>query len=275
MAKIKPYSHGDSDMEVEEKEPVLLANSPSIGVALLKLNRPKQLNALNNALLKALAEQVELANQDEEVRVIVITGSETVFAAGADINEMSELDMQGVMFDQRVGYWEKISASKKPMIAVINGYAFGGGCELAMHADILIAGENATFAQPEIKLGIMPGAGGTQRLVKAVGKSLAMQMTLTGEPINAQQALRSGLISEICIPEQSLERGLQVASIIAGQAKLAVTQIKQSIDNGFETDLKSGLAFERQAFCLLAGTEDRNEGLNAFKEKRKPIYKGR
>jgi len=256
-------------------ETVLLVEHLSNGVCLLRLNRPKQLNALSNALLGEISHQVSLANQDSDIRVIVITGSETVFAAGADINEMSELDMQSVLFDQRVAYWNAISASQKPIIAVINGYAYGGGCELAMHADILIAGRNAKFAQPEIKLGIMPGAGGTQRLLHAVGKSLAMQMTLTGDPITAKQALTAGLISEICEPEIALERGLSIANSIAKQAQIAVSLIKSSINKAQDTDLTTGLAFERQAFCLLAGTDDRNEGLLAFKEKRKPHYIGR
>jgi len=256
-------------------DPVLLLEQHPNGVCLLRLNRPKQLNALNNALLGEISNQVSIANGDNDIRVIVITGSETVFAAGADINEMADLDMQGVLFDKRVAYWQTISSSQKPIVAVINGYAYGGGCELAMHADILIAGHNAKFAQPEIKLGIMPGAGGTQRLLHAVGKSLAMQMTLTGDPINAKQALTAGLISEICEPELSLERGLAVANKIAKQAQLAVSLIKNSITKAQDTDLATGLALERQAFCILAGTDDRNEGLQAFKEKRKPHYIGR
>lgn len=256
-------------------EPVLLVEHPLNGVCLLRLNRPKQLNALNNALLGEISHQVSIANQDSDIRVIVITGSETVFAAGADINEMAELDMQAVLFDKRVAYWNAISTSQKPIVAVINGYAYGGGCELAMHADILIGGRNAKFAQPEIKLGIMPGAGGTQRLLHAVGKSLAMQMTLTGDPITAKQALTAGLISEICEPEIALERGLAIANSIAKQAQLAVSLIKNSINKAQDTDLTTGLAFERQAFCLLAATDDRNEGLLAFKEKRKPHYIGR
>ena len=262
-------------MTLQNFDPVLIVENLPGGVCLLKLNRPKQLNALNNELLRLIAKHVVLANENNEIRALVITGSETVFAAGADIDEMSSLDMQGVLNDKRVEYWQQIASSQKPMIAVINGYAFGGGCELAMHADILIAGDNAKFAQPEVKLGIMPGAGGTQRLVHAVGKSMAMQMALTGDAINAQQALKAGLVSEVCISEVSIERGLQLAQAIAQQPMLAVAMIKQSINKAQDTDLASGLAFERQAFCLLAATDDRNEGLSAFKEKRKPIYRGR
>lgn len=261
-------------MKRDISSPVLLVEQPSKGVCLLTLNRPQQMNALNNALLGEISNQVTLANLDNDIRVIVMTGSERVFAAGADIDEMSNLDMQGVLFDKRVAYWQTLSASQKPIIAVINGYAYGGGCELAMQADILIAGNNAKFAQAEIKLGIMPGAGGTQRLLHAVGKSMAMQMALTGDPINANQALAAGLISEICEPELSLERGLAIADVIAKQAPLAIPMIKQSIKKAQDTDLMTGLAFERQAFCLLSGTKDRNEGLLAFKEKRKPHYIG-
>ena len=244
------------------------------GVLTITLHRPKALNALNTKLLEELAKLLSKVNQDRSIRAVVITGSEKAFAAGADIREMSSLDAVGVLKDPRVDHWKQISDFKKPLIAAVNGFCLGGGCELAMHADIIIAGEDSKFGQPEIKLGIMPGAGGTQRLLRAVGKSMAMQMVLTGEPISAQQAMGFGLISEITIPEVTVERAQKIAQQIARHAPIAVEMAKDSVLKSFDTDLASGLLYERKAFTLLAATEDRNEGINAFIEKRKPVFKG-
>ena len=191
----------------------LLTHGPVKGVLLLTLNRPEALNALNTALLGELSAALDAAETDSEVRAVVITGSERAFAAGADINEMAARDLVGILEDPRVAHWQRLARFPKPIIAAINGFALGGGCELAMHADILIAGENARFGQPEINLGIMPGAGGTQRLTRAVGSALAMHMALTGEQISAQRALQAGLISEICPTELTVERAIQIGQI--------------------------------------------------------------
>ena len=253
----------------------LAVQAPEDGVRLITLQRPEALNALNTELLGELAAELDAAERDAETRVVVITGSRKAFAAGADIKEMAERDLVGILDDPRVAHWQRITAFAKPLIAAVNGFALGGGCELAMHADILIAGEDARFGQPEINLGIIPGAGGTQRLRRAVGKSLAMQMVLTGEAIDARHALRAGLVSEVTQPEFTVERALQVARVIARKAPLAVRLAKEALLKAQDTDLASGLRFERHAFTLLAGTADREEGIRAFQEKRAPRYLGR
>ncbi|GAB4351152.1 MAG: 2,3-dehydroadipyl-CoA hydratase [Gammaproteobacteria bacterium] len=245
------------------------------GVAVLTLNRPDARNALNNALLSEVAAALDEAAADEAVRVAVVTGGPKVFAAGADIKEMAALDLVGVMNDPRPGYWRRIATFPKPLIAAVNGYALGGGCELVMHADIVIAGQGAQFGQPEINLGIIPGAGGTQRLIRAVGKSLAMKMVLSGEFIDAETALRAGLVAEITEDDQTLARATALAQRIAGKAPVALRLAKEALLKAYDTTLEAGLAFERKAFTLLAGTEDRSEGINAFLEKRPPLFKGR
>lgn len=244
------------------------------GVRLITLQRPQALNALNTLLLGELATELSTAQADPDTRVVVLTGSRKAFAAGADIKEMGERDLVGILDDPRQASWQSITRFNKPLIAAVNGFALGGGCELAMHADIIVAGLDARFGQPEINLGIMPGAGGTQRLLRAVGKSMAMQMVLTGEPIDAHQAQRAGLISEVTQPEFTVERALQIAHSIAGKAPLAVRLAKESLLKAMDTDLASGLRFERHAFTILAGTRDRDEGIRAFQEKRTPTFTG-
>ncbi|NBA97387.1 2,3-dehydroadipyl-CoA hydratase PaaF [Pseudomonas sp. R5(2019)] len=244
-------------------------------VCLITLQRPQALNALNTELLGELAAELERIETDPAIGAVVIAGSRKAFAAGADIKEMAERDLVGILNDPRLAHWQAITAFGKPLIAAVNGYALGGGCELAMHADIIIAGEDALFGQPEINLGIMPGAGGTQRLLRAVGKSLAMQMVLTGEPISARQARQAGLVSEITQAEFTVERALQVAASIAAKAPLAVRLAKEALLKALDSDLASGLRFERHAFTLLAGTEDRNEGIKAFQEKRRARFQGK
>ena len=253
----------------------LAVQTPEPGIRLITLQRPQALNALNTELLGELSAELDSAEQDDAIRVVVLTGSRKAFAAGADIKEMAERDLVGILDDPRLQHWQRITRFGKPLIAAVNGYALGGGCELAMHADIIIASEDALFGQPEINLGIMPGAGGTQRLLRAVGKSLAMQMVLTGEPIGARRALEAGLVSEVTQPELTLERALQIARRIADKAPLAVRLAREALLKAMDTDLASGLRFERHAFTLLAGTRDRDEGIRAFMEKRTPEYQGR
>ncbi|MBC3468515.1 2,3-dehydroadipyl-CoA hydratase PaaF [Pseudomonas sp. RW10S2] len=253
----------------------LVVQAPADGVRLITLHRPQALNALNTELLAELANELDAAAHDEHTRAVVITGNRKAFAAGADINEMAERDLVGILNDPRVAHWQRIAAFPKPLIAAVNGFALGGGCELVMCADIVIAGADARFGQPEINLGIIPGAGGTQRLLRAVGKPLAMQLVLTGETLDARHALQAGLISEMTQPELTVERALQVARSIAQKAPLAVRLAKEALLKAQDTDLASGLRFERHAFTLLAGTADRDEGIRAFQEKRPANFIGR
>jgi len=218
---------------------------------------------------------LQSCTDDDSVRAVVVTGNEKVFAAGADIKEMAALDAVGVLNDPRVLHWRRIAQFPKPLIAAVNGFALGGGCELVMHADIVIAGNNAQFGQREINLGSIPGAGGTQRLIRTVGKSMAMQLVLSGEFISAAQARDFGLVSEVTIPERSLERATELARKIATKPPIAVRQAKEVLLKAYDTTLDSGLSLERKAFTLLAATEDRNEGIAAFMEKRKPNFTGK
>lgn len=253
----------------------ILVTGPDSGVLTITLNRPQARNALCNNLLQEVAETLDSSINDENIRAVVITGGEKVFAAGADIKEMAELDTVGVLNDIRPTYWRRIAQYPKPIIAAVNGFALGGGCELMMHCDIVIAGDTAQFGQPEINLGIIPGAGGTQRLLRTVGKSMAMQLVLSGEFINAEQAREFGLVSEVTIPEMSYQRALQLAKAIASKPPIAVRLAKESLLKAYETTLETGLNLERKAFTLLAATEDRNEGIAAFMEKRQPNFQGK
>jgi len=244
-------------------------------VLLLTLNRPAARNALNNALLSELAITLEAAANDSEISVCVISGNERFFAAGADLNEMAEKDLAATLNDIRPQLWARINAFSKPLIAAVNGYALGAGCELALLCDLVIAGENARFGLPEITLGIMPGAGGTQRLIRSVGKSLASKMVLTGESITARQALAAGLVSDLYPDALTLEYALQQAALMARHSPLALQAAKQALRQSQEVALQAGLAQERQLFTLLAATEDRREGIDAFLQKRTPDFKGR
>ena len=235
----------------------------------LTLNRPAARNALNNALLTQLAEQLEAAAVDADIAVCVIYGN------GADLNEMAEKDLPATLNDIRPQLWARINAFPKPLIAAVNGFALGAGCELALLCDVVIAGDNARFGLPEITLGIMPGAGGTQRLIRSVGKSLASKMVLTGESISAGQALNAGLVSDVFPAALTLEYALKQAARMARHSPLALQAAKQALRQSQEVPLQAGLAQERQLFTLLSATEDRREGIDAFLQKRTPDFKGR
>lgn len=241
----------------------------------LTLNRPAARNALNNTLLMQLAEQLEAAEADAEIAVCVISGNERCFAAGADLNEMVEKDLSATLNDIRPRLWARIDAFNKPLIAAVNGYALGAGCELALLCDVVIAGDNARFGLPEITLGIMPGAGGTQRLIRSVGKSLACKMVLTGESLTAVQAHSAGLVSDVFPASLTLEYALKLAARMASHSPLALQAAKQALRQSQEVPLQAGLAQERQLFTLLAATDDRREGIDAFLQKRTPDFKGR
>lgn len=257
-----------------DSDTLLLVDRSFDSLVVVQLNRPEARNAITSAQLCRLADLLDDAAVDDRVHAVVVTGTETIFAAGADVKEMAGLDMIGVLHDGRPATWKRIGGFPKPLIAAVNGLALGGGCELAMHADVVIAGDNAQFGQPEINLGIIPGAGGTQRLIRTVGKSLAMKMVLSGERIGAKEAREAGLVAEVTAPEKTLERAIQLATTIAQKPPLAVRQAKEVLLHAFETHLDAGLRYERKAFTALAGTADRNEGIAAFLEKRKPKFTG-
>lgn len=252
----------------------ILVEHPGTNVMLVSLRRPEARNALRNQTLRELAAALDAAGRDDTVRAVVIAGDDRYFAAGADIKEMAALGPIDAVTDVRPQYWKRIAAFDKPLIAAVNGYALGGGCELVMHADIAIAGRGARFGQPEINLGTIPGAGGTQRLIRTVGKPLAMKMILSGEMIDAPAALAAGLVAEVVEDASTRARALEIATVIAAKSPLAVQLAKESALRSFELGLDAGLAFERKSFSLLAASEDRREGIAAFFEKRPPVFKG-
>ena len=244
------------------------------GILLLTLKRPDARNALRNQTLREVSEALTQASRDEGVRAVVMTGDERFFAAGADLREMAKLGPIEALADVRPQFWKQISSFEKPLIAAVNGYALGAGCEMVMHADIVVAGRGARFGQPEINLGTMPGAGGTQRLIRTVGKPLAMKMILTGEMIDAETALVAGLVAEVVDDDQTVTRAMALATIIAGKSPLAVRLAKEAALRSFEIGLEAGLNYERKSFSLLAASEDRREGIAAFLEKRQPVFRG-
>ncbi|QIO05840.1 enoyl-CoA hydratase [Acinetobacter shaoyimingii] len=244
------------------------------GVAIVELNRPEVRNALNMALRQQLAITFDQLDHDTNVRCIVLTGGHDVFAAGADIQDFTTATTAEMYLRHTERYWQSIQTCSKPIIAAVNGYALGGGCELAMHADIIVAGKSAQLGQPEVKLGLMPGAGGTQRLLRAIGKFQTLLLLLTGKMISADEAKSMGLVSEVVEDDDTISHALKLARTIASYSPIAVQQIKEVTLLGQDLPLTGALALERKAFQILFDTQDQKEGVHAFLEKRKPHYRG-
>ncbi|MCC0042468.1 MAG: enoyl-CoA hydratase [Rhodobiaceae bacterium] len=244
-------------------------------VGFITLNRPKALNALNSALIDELGEAIDGYEADERIGCIVITGSEKAFAAGADIKEMKDRGFVDVFVSDFISRWERVSRTRKPVIAAVAGYALGGGCELAMMCDFIIAADTAKFGQPEIALGVIPGAGGTQRLTRFVGKSKAMEMCLTGRMMDAEEAERSGLVSRIVPADELIDEAMRTAEKIAGMSLPAAMMAKEAVNRAYETTLAEGVRFERRVFHALFATEDQKEGMAAFAEKRSAQFRNR
>lgn len=243
-------------------------------VAILTLNRPKALNALNDELMNELGQALLTLDADDDIGAIIITGSEKAFAAGADIAAMANWSHMDVFKSEYITRnWETMLRIRKPIIAAVSGYALGGGCELAMMCDFIIAADTAKFGQPEIKLGILPGAGGSQRLPRAVGKSKAMDMVLTGRMMDSAEAERSGLVSRVVPADKLMQEAIDVATAIASMSLPSVMMAKEAVNRAWESPLSEGLLFERRAFHSLFGTEDQKEGMKAFLEKRQPDFK--
>jgi enoyl-CoA hydratase len=254
-------------------ENIIVETKDRVGV--ITLNRPKALNALNSALTGELNQTLDAFEADAAIGAVVITGSEKAFAAGADIKEMASKSYIDVYGEDFISSWERITRFRKPVIAAVAGFALGGGCELAMMCDFIIAADTAKFGQPEITLGIMPGAGGTQRLTRFVGKSKAMEMCLTGRMMDAAEAERAGLVSRVVAADDLLAEAMKAAGKIAAMSLPAVMMTKETINRAYETTLSEGVRFERRVFHAMFATEDQKEGMAAFVEKRKPDFKHR
>jgi len=244
-------------------------------VGLIKLNRPHALNALSSPLIEDLNKALEAFEEQPEIGAIVLTGSEKAFAAGADIKEMQDKSFADVFLGDFISRWENVSKTRKPVIAAVAGFALGGGCELAMMCDFILAADTAKFGQPEIKLGVMPGAGGTQRLTRFVGKSKAMEMCLTGRMMDAAEAERSGLVSRVVPAAALIEEALKTAETIASMSRAAIFAAKESVNRAYETTLAEGIRFERRIFHSLFATQDQKEGMKAFVEKRPANFANR
>ncbi len=244
-------------------------------VTLIQLNRPGELNALNRQLMTELSSALRELDADDQVRVIVLTGNEKAFAAGADIKEMADATAIDMVNRDQFATWDLIRKTKKPIIAAVSGFVLGGGCELMMNCDLIVASETARIGQPEIKIGVMPGAGGTQRLTRSVGKALAMEMVLTGRFITAEEALRAGLVNRVVPVEFYLKEALMWAQEIAQLSPVAVKLAKEAVLQAFNTSLDEGLLLERKNFYLCFASEDQKEGMKAFVEKRKPQFTGK
>jgi enoyl-CoA hydratase len=246
------------------------------GIALVTIARPEVLNALSFEVVGEIADAFEALDRHPDCRAIVLTGDgERAFAAGADIKELAVQNPTDLARKDPFTHWDRIRAIRKPIIAAVRGFALGGGCELAMACDIIVAGDDATFGQPEIKLGVMPGAGGTQRLTRAIGKAKAMELILTGRSIDAEEAHAAGLVSRVVPAAETMNQALDLAAVIAGMPPIATLAAKRAILRADELPLEAGLEFERRDFYLLFGSEDQREGMAAFSEKRTPTWKGR
>jgi enoyl-CoA hydratase len=244
-------------------------------VAVVLLNRPQQLNALSDALMDELVRTLEELDRDDAIRAIVLGGNEHAFAAGADIGELAEASAIDFYYQRRIERWDSIRGLWTPLVAAVSGFCLGGGCELAMSCDLIVASETAQFGQPETGLGIIPGAGGTQRLTRAVGKSLAMDVILSGRRLDAREALAAGLVARVVAKEAWLDEAKRLARDIAEKGPVATRLAKESVDRAFEATLTAGLEAERRALYLAFASEDAKEGLTAFTEKRKPEFRGR
>jgi len=242
---------------------------------LIQLNRPQQLNALNAALMEEVVTALEELDRNEQIGCVVITGNQRAFAAGADIKEMAEASAVDMLLRDNIARWDRIRKIKKPLIAAVSGFCLGGGCELAMTCDLIIASESAQFGQPEVNIGVMPGAGGTQRLTRALGKSKAMGMVLTGRYLPASEAEQLGLVARVVPVEVYLDEALKLANEIASRPPVAVRLAKEAVNKAFETSLSEGLDYERRLFFLLFATDDQKEGMRAFIEKRPAEWRGR
>ena len=244
-------------------------------VGLITINRPQAMNALNNQLMRELMDALEAFDKNEDVGAMVIAGNEKAFAAGADIKEMADKSIQQMMDSDHIAVFGRIRMIQKPVIAAVSGWALGGGCEIALSCDMIVASESARFGQPEINIGVIPGAGGTQRLTRAVGKAIAMEMILNDRKLTAQEAYQFGMVNRVTSVEGYLEAALQLAEEIAARAPIAVRAAKKMINQSFERTLSDGLAEEKQVFYNLFATEDQKEGMKAFTEKRKPEWTGK
>ncbi len=241
---------------------------------LIQLNRPQQLNALNTVLMSELATALDEFDRDERVGCLVVTGNQRAFAAGADVKDMSQASAVEILKRNTIAYWDHLKQIQKPVIAAVAGYCLGGGCELAMACDLIVAAESAQFGQPEINLGVIPGAGGTQRLTRAIGKSKAMDMVLTGRTLSAREAEQAGLVARVVPVEVYLDEALKLANDIASRPPLAARFAKEAVNKAFETALSEGLEFERRLFYFLFASDDQKEGMRAFLEKRKAEWTG-
>jgi enoyl-CoA hydratase len=245
------------------------------GVGIVQFNRPKALNALNREMMAEVMHALEQFDADPGIGCLLVTGNERAFAAGADIKEMAQATPVDMLNNPFIDYWDRLRRLAKPLVAAVSGFALGGGCEFAMACDMIVASESAQFGQPEINLGVIPGAGGTQRLTRAVGKALAMEMILADRRLNADEAVRYGLANRVVPVESYLDEAIRFAATIAAQAPVAARLAKEAINAAFETSLQAGLAHERRLFYLLFSTEDQKEGMDAFVNKRRAAWQGR